>query len=46
MGSAVEVYDETLAELYDYFIAYPMKKLHKAPHDIYGTGAGRLERHV
>ncbi|MCP9000360.1 hypothetical protein NFC73_11565 [Pseudarthrobacter sp. RMG13] len=33
MGTAVEVYHETLAELYDYFIPYFIEKLHKSNHD-------------
>jgi DNA-binding FadR family transcriptional regulator len=33
MGTAVDVYHETLAELYDYFIPYPIEKLHKSNHD-------------
>ena len=28
MGAAVGVYQETLAALYDYFIPYPIEKLH------------------
>jgi DNA-binding FadR family transcriptional regulator len=30
LGTAVEVYHETLAELYDYFIPYPIEQLHKS----------------
>lgn len=33
MGTAVEVYHETLAELYDYFIPYSIEKLHKSNED-------------
>lgn len=33
MGTAVDVYHETLAELYDYFIPYPIEKLHKSNRD-------------
>lgn len=33
MGTAVEVYHETLTELYDYFIPYPIEKLHKSNQD-------------
>jgi len=33
LDSAVEVYHETLAELYDYFIPYPIEKLHKSNQD-------------
>jgi DNA-binding GntR family transcriptional regulator len=33
LGTAVDVYHETLAELYDYFIPYPIEKLHKSNHD-------------
>ena len=30
LGTAVEVYHETLAELYAYFIPYPIELLHKS----------------
>ena len=33
LGTAVEVYHETLAELYGYFNPYPIEKLHKSNHD-------------
>jgi DNA-binding GntR family transcriptional regulator len=33
LDTTVEVYHETLAELYDYFIPYPTEKLHKSNHD-------------
>ncbi len=33
MGTAAHVYQETLAELYDYFIPYPIEKLHKSNKD-------------
>lgn len=33
LDSAVEVYHETLAGLYDYFIPYPIEKLHKSNQD-------------
>ncbi|WP_457948770.1 FCD domain-containing protein [Pseudarthrobacter sp. alpha12b] len=33
LDSAVEVYHETLAELYDYFIPYPIEKLHTSNQD-------------
>lgn len=33
LGTAVDVYQETLAELYDYFIPYPIEKLHKSNQD-------------
>ncbi|WP_307429741.1 FCD domain-containing protein [Pseudarthrobacter defluvii] len=33
LDTAVEVYHETLAELYDYFIPYPIEKLHRSNHD-------------
>lgn len=50
MGTAVEVYQETLAELYDYFIPYPIEKLHKSNHDhitlVAALRAGRVEEAV
>ncbi|MDQ0870183.1 DNA-binding FadR family transcriptional regulator [Arthrobacter sp. V1I9] len=50
MGTAVEVYHETLAELYDYFIPYPIEKLHKSNHDhialLAAMRAGRVEEAV
>lgn len=30
LGTAVEAYHEALAELYDYFIPYPIELLHKS----------------
>jgi DNA-binding GntR family transcriptional regulator len=30
LGAAVEVYHEALAELYEYFIPYPIELLHKS----------------
>ncbi|WP_411375686.1 FadR/GntR family transcriptional regulator [Arthrobacter sp. MPF02] len=33
LGTAVEVYHQTLAELYDYFIPYPIDLLHKSNQD-------------
>lgn len=50
MGIAVEVYHETLTELYDYFIPYPIEKLHKSNHDhialVTALRAGRVEEAV
>lgn len=50
MGSAIDVYHETLAELYDYFIPYPIEKLHKSNHDhialVEALRAGRVEESV
>jgi GntR family transcriptional regulator, transcriptional repressor for pyruvate dehydrogenase complex len=33
LDTAVDVYHETLAELYDYFIPYPIEKLHTSNRD-------------
>ncbi|WP_323809236.1 amino acid permease [Arthrobacter sp. CDRTa11] len=33
VNTAIEVYHETLAELYDYFIPYPIEKLHTSHRD-------------
>ena len=33
LGTAVDVYHETLAELYDYFIPYPIERLHESNRD-------------
>ncbi|TLM71618.1 FadR/GntR family transcriptional regulator [Pseudarthrobacter sp. NamB4] len=50
MGTPVEVYHETLAELYDYFIPYPIEKLHKSNHDhialVAALRAGKVEEAV
>ena len=50
MGTAVEVYHETLAELYDYFIPYPIEKLHKSNQDhialVGALRAGHVEEAV
>ncbi|GAA3404643.1 GntR family transcriptional regulator [Pseudarthrobacter polychromogenes] len=50
MGTAVEVYQETLVELYDYFIPYPIEKLHKSNHDhialVAALRAGKVEEAV
>ena len=47
MGTTVDVYHETLAELYDYSIPYPIEKLHKSNHDhialVAALRAGRVE---
>ena len=50
MGTAAEVYHETLTELYDYFIPYPIEELHKSNHDhialVAALRAGRVEEAV
>jgi DNA-binding FadR family transcriptional regulator len=46
MGTAVVVYQETLAELYDYFIPYPIEKLHKSNHDHIALVAALRAGHV
>ncbi|WP_461189359.1 FadR/GntR family transcriptional regulator [Arthrobacter sp. Z4-13] len=50
MGTAVEVYHETLAELYNYFIPYPIEKLHKSNHEhiaiVAALRAGQVEEAV
>ena len=50
LDTAVEVYHETLAELYDYFIPYPIEKLHKSNLDhialVAALRAGKVEEAV
>ncbi len=50
LDTAVEVYHETLAELYGYFIPYPIEKLHKSNHDhialVAALRAGNVEEAV
>ncbi|MEV8130725.1 FCD domain-containing protein [Pseudarthrobacter oxydans] len=50
MRTAIEVYHETLTELYDYFIPYPIEKLHMSNHDHIALVAalrdGRVEEAV
>jgi DNA-binding FadR family transcriptional regulator len=50
LGTAVEAYNEALAELYDYFIPYPIEKLHKSNHDhialVAALRAGNIEEAV
>ena len=50
LDSAVEAYHETLAELYDYFIPYPIEKLHKSNQDhialVAALRAGKVEEAV
>lgn len=50
LDTAVEVYHETLAELYDYFIPYPIEKLHQSNHDhialVAAMRAGNVEEAV
>lgn len=38
LGTAVEAYHETLAELYAYFIPYPIELLHKSNRDHVALG--------
>ncbi|WP_314216113.1 FCD domain-containing protein [Pseudarthrobacter equi] len=50
MGTAVDVYHATLDELYDYFIPYPIEKLHKSNQDhvalVAALRAGNVEKAV
>lgn len=50
LDTAVEVYHQTLAELYDYFIPYPIEKLHKSNLDhielVASVRAGQVEEAV
>jgi DNA-binding FadR family transcriptional regulator len=46
MGTAVDVYQETLAELYDYFIPYPIEKLHTSNRDHIALVAAMRARKV
>ena len=46
LDTAVEVYHETLAELYDYFIPYPIEKLHTSNRDHIALVAALRARNV
>lgn len=46
LDTAVEVYHETLAELYDYFIPYPIEKLHRSNRDHIALVAAFRARNV
>ncbi|WP_306638433.1 FadR/GntR family transcriptional regulator [Pseudarthrobacter siccitolerans] len=46
LNTAVDVYHETLAELYDYFIPYPIEKLHKSNQDHIALVAALRARNV
>jgi DNA-binding FadR family transcriptional regulator len=46
LDTAVEVYHETLAELYDYFIPYPIEKLHTSNQDHIALVAALRARRV
>jgi len=50
LDTAVEVYHQTLAELYDYFIPYPIEKLHTSNLDhivlVNALRAGKVEEAV
>jgi DNA-binding GntR family transcriptional regulator len=46
LDTAVDVYHETLAELYDYFIPYPIEKLHTSNRDHIALVAALRARNV